>query len=249
MDDTEWRLRCELAACYQLTDLYGMSDMAGTHLSVRLPGPEGHFLFNSLGMFFDEITASSLIKVDPEGRVVGGSVEQLNPAGFVIHSAVHMHNETLACVMHTHTRAINAVAMQAEGLLPLTQKALLMWNVVRYHDFEGAALDHEERKHIVHDLGPSGRVLILRNHGAMTVGSSVAEAFCWMYRLEAACRYQVDGLSGGRNLRWLSPETVAHTAAQGQRVLGKGGFAEVGKLEWPGLLRKLERERGCSYRT
>ena len=249
MDDVEWHMRCELAACYQLTDLYGMSDMAGSHISVRLPGPEGHFLFNPLGMFFDEITASSLIKVDLEGRVIGGNVEQLNPAGFVIHSAVHMHDETLTCVMHTHTRATNAIAMQAEGLLPLTQKALLMLDVIRYHDFEGAALDNEERQRILKDLGPEGRILILRNHGAMTVGRSVAETFCWMYRLEAACRYQVDGLSGGLPLRWLAPETVSHTAAQGRRVLGQGGFAEVGKLEWPALLRKLERERGCSYRT
>ncbi len=250
MDTQEWRLRCELAACYQLTDLYGMSDMAGTHISVRLPGSEHQFLLNPLGMFFDEITASSLIKVDLHGRVIsGGGAERLNPAGFVIHSAIHMHDERLACVMHTHTRAGIAIGMQAEGLLPLTQKALLMWDVLRYHDFEGAALDEDERERIVRDLGPEGRAMILRNHGLLTVGRSVAETFCWMYRLEAACRYQVDGLSGSRPLRWLSPETVAHTAAQGQRILGPGGFAEVGRLEWAGLLRKLERDRGTSYRT
>lgn len=245
----EWQLRCELAACYQLTDLYGMSDMAGTHISVRLPGPEHQFLLNPLGMFFDEITASSLIKVDLAGRVVQGHASQLNPAGFVIHSAVHQHDPDLVCVMHTHTRANNAIGMQADGLLPLTQKALLMWHALRYHDFEGAAVATEERERIVRDLGPEGRAMILRSHGALTVGRSVAEAFSWMYRLEAACRYQVDGLSGDRPLHWLSDALVAHTVEQGRRILGPGGYAECGLLEWAGLLRKLERDRGSAFRT
>jgi ribulose-5-phosphate 4-epimerase/fuculose-1-phosphate aldolase len=249
MDTQEWQLRCELAACLQLTDLYGMSDMAGTHISVRLPGPEHHFLLNPLGMFFDEIRASALIKVDLEGRVVEGRADQLNPAGFVIHSAIHMHDEQLACVMHTHTRATIGIGMQEEGLLPLTQKAVVMWDMLRYHDFEGAALNDGERERIVRDLGTDGRVMLMRNHGALTVGRTVAEAFCWMYRLEAACRYQVDGLSGGRPLRWLSPEVIAHTAAQGHRILGPGGYAQVGGLEWPGLIRKLDRDRGPSYRS
>lgn len=179
--EEEWRVRCELAACYQLIDLYGMSDMAGTHVSARVPGPEHHFLLNPFGMFFDEITASSLIKVDQDGNVVDGAADQLNPAGFVIHSAVHMANHELVCVAHTHTRANNAVAMQKDGLLPLSQKALLLWDFVRYHDFEGAALDLDERSRLVRDLGDNGRVVILRNHGAMTVGASVAEAFVWMY--------------------------------------------------------------------
>ena len=131
-------------------------------------------------------TASSLIKVDLNGKVIGGTARDLNPAGFVIHSAVHMACHDLVCVMHTHTRANNAVAMQKNGLLPLSQKALLLWSFLRYHDFEGPALRLDEREHIVRDLG-DGRVVILRNHGALTVGESVAEAFCWMYRLEAAC--------------------------------------------------------------
>jgi len=244
----EWQLRCELAACYQLADLYGMSDMAGTHISARVPGPDNHFLVNTFGMFFDEITASSLIKVDLDGKVIGGNARDLNPAGFVIHSAVHMASHELVCVMHTHTRANNAVAMQKQGLLPLSQKALLLWSFLRYHDFEGPALRMDERERIVHDLG-DGRVMLLRNHGALTVGRSVAEAFCWMYRLEAACRYQVDGLAGGVEMASLTRETIERTANSGARSLAAGGHAEVGKLEWAALIRKLERDRGTSYKT
>lgn len=249
MEATEWQLRCELAACYRLTDMYGMSDLAGTHISVRLPGPGNVFLLNPLGTFFDEMTASALIKVDLEGRVLGSAAALLNPAGFVIHSAIHMADHALTCVLHTHTRATIGVGMQADGLLPLTQKAIVMRHVTRYHDFEGAALNPGERERIVRDLGPEGRVMFLRNHGALSVGRTVAEAWAWMYRLEAACRYQIDGLSGGRPLHRLSPEVVAHTAAQGRTILGPGGYAEVGALEWPGLIRKLEREHGSSYRT
>lgn len=244
----EWQLRCELAACYQLTDLYGMSDLASTHISVCLPGTQHHFLVNRLGIFFDEMTASSLLKVDMEGRVIDDDPSLLNPAGFIIHSAIHMAQTEMICVMHSHTRAINAVAMQAQGLLPLSQKAAVMLDFLSYHDYEGAALDDDERERLVRDLG-AGRVMILRNHGALTVGRSVAEALCWMQRLETACRYQVDGLAGGVALHHLSEATIRHTRAQGSKMLGRGGFLECGKVEWPGLIRKLERERGTSYRT
>ncbi len=250
MSDDEWKLRIELAACYQLTDLYGMSDLAGTHISVRVPGPEHHFLLNPYGRLFDEITASSLIKVDLQGRLVGGGDStQINPAAFVIHSAVHMSNPELICVMHTHACAITAVAMQKAGLLPLSQKALVMWNMLRYHDYEGPALDNDERPRIVKDLGPDGRVLILRNHGGLTVGRSVAEAFVWMYRLHTACKMQINALAGNQPMQWLQPTTVEHAAAQGQKMLGPGGFAHVGQVEWQSLLRKLERDRGASYKT
>jgi ribulose-5-phosphate 4-epimerase/fuculose-1-phosphate aldolase len=249
MTQAEWDLRCQLAACYQLTDLYGMSDLAATHISVRLPGDEHHFLVNNFGMLFDEITASSLIKVDLHGKVIGAAAKSLNPAGFVIHSAIHMARPELACVMHTHTRANNAVAMQKEGLLPLSQKAMLLWDFLSYHDYEGISLDNDERARIVHDLGDEGRVIVLRNHGGLTVGRTIAEAFCWMYRLEAACRYQVDGLAGGRDMNWLPDATVQRAATQGRKALGPGGFAEVGTLEWPSLVRQLERNRGTSYRT
>ncbi|MBM3345622.1 MAG: class II aldolase/adducin family protein [Betaproteobacteria bacterium] len=246
----EWQLRCELAACFRLTDMLDMSDLASTHISVRVPGPEHHFLLNPLGVLFDEMKASDLIKVDLEGKLVGkGDESLLNPAGFVIHSSIHMSQPGLLCVMHTHARCLTAVSMQEEGLLPISQKALLMWDFVRYHDFEGAALDMDERERIVRDLGDEGRVVVLRNHGAMTVGRTVAEAFCWMYRMEQSCRYQVDALSGNRKLRELSAHTVQRTAQQGRRILGYGGFLECGKMEWPGLVRRLEREQGTSYRT
>jgi len=247
--EEEWALRCELAACYQLIDLYGMSDLAATHISVRLPGDEHHFLLNPFGTLFDEITASSLIKVDINGKVIGAHAGLLNPAGFTIHSAIHMFDPSLSCVLHTHTRANNAIAMQKDGLLPLSQKAILLWDFLRYHDYEGISLDMDERERIVRDLGPDGRIVILRNHGALTVGQSIGEAFVWMYRLEAACRYQIDGLAGGRELNWLSEADVAHAAKQGRKALGIGGWAEAGKLEWPALVRKLERERGTTYRT
>lgn len=245
----EWQLRVELAACCQLADIYGMSDMAGTHISALIPGTGNHFLLNPFGSFFEEVTASSLIKVDLEGNVLTGRPEQLNRAGFTIHSAIHMHDPELICVMHTHTRAIIGVGMQKDGLLPLSQKALLMLDFLRYHDFEGAALDLDERARLVRDMGPDGRAMILRNHGALSCGRSVAEAFCWMYRLEVACQYQIDALSGNRELQGLTQETIRHTAEQGRYLLGPGGPAECGKLEWAALLRKLERERGTSYRT
>ena len=248
MSHAEWDLRCELAACYQLVDLYGMSDLAATHISVRLPGDDHHFLVNRFGMLFDEITASSLLKVDLEGNVIG-EAQKLNPAGFVIHSAIHMARPELACVLHTHTRANNAIAMQKKGLLPLSQKAVLLWDFIGYHDYEGVAGDKDERARIVRALGEDGRIVILRNHGGLTVGRTIAEAFCWMYRLEAACRYQIDGLAGGQEMNWLPEASVAKAAAQGRTALGPGGWAEVGSLEWPSLLRKLDRERGTSYRT
>lgn len=248
--DAEWALRCELAASFQLADMYGLSDMHSTHFSARVPGPEHHFLLNPFGTFFDEITASSLIKVDLDGNLVGeGDDSLINRTGFVVHSAIHMHAPELICVMHTHAPAITSVAMQDDGLLPLSQKALLIWGLLKYHDYEGLALDPDERTRIQRDLGTDGRVVILRNHGGLTVGKSVAEAFCWMYRLDSACKFQIGALSGNRKLRWLQPETVEHTAAQAKQSLGPGGFAECGKIEWPALLRKLERERGKSYLT
>jgi ribulose-5-phosphate 4-epimerase/fuculose-1-phosphate aldolase len=247
IDPVEWALRCDLAACYQLIELYGLSDFTGTHISARVPGPEHHFLVNPYGYFFDEITASALIKVDLDGRVIDGTADQLNPAGFVIHSAIHMAFPELVCVLHTHTEANNAIAMRADGLLPLSQKAIMLQGFLSYHDYEGTSTDLSERERLAADLGPTGRVMILRNHGALTVGRAVGEAFMWMQRLEAACRYQVKGMAGGGAMHILPEATLAHVIEQGRRVLGPGGFAECGKLEWPALLRKLERERGRTY--
>lgn len=252
ISDEEWALRCDLAAAYQLIDLYGYSDLAGTHISVRVPGPEHHFLLNPLGVLFDQITASSLIKVDQDGNVVSGASTDLNFAGFVIHSAIHMARPDLTCALHTHTRANNGVGATVEGLLPLTQKALLILPFVAYHAYEGAATDVDERERIVADLGEDGRVMILRNHGALTVGASIAEAWVWNYRLEQACRFQVDALAcvaGGMAPNHLSQETIDRTMAQGKQLLSPSGWFAAGTTEWPSLLRKLERERGTSYRT
>jgi ribulose-5-phosphate 4-epimerase/fuculose-1-phosphate aldolase len=255
VEGQEWRLRCDLAAAYQLIDLYGMSDLAATHISVRIDGPGHHFLLNPVGILFDQITASSLIKVDLNGEVIDGEALQLNPAGFVIHSAVHMARPDLVCALHTHTRANNAIGALSEGLLPLTQKACSILRVLRYHDYEGMAVELDERERIVRDLGDEeerGRIVVLRNHGALTVGRSISEAWSWMYRLEMACRMQVDILSSaasGLSLNTLSESVISRTAEQTWNVLRPDGVMPVGTLEWPSLLRKLERERGTSYRT
>ena len=247
MSEAEWSARVDLAAAYQLTDLYGWTDMAGTHISARIPGTD-EFLLNPFGLFFEEITASSLIKVDCDGNLLSDSEYPINPAGFIIHSAVHMGNPTAHCVMHTHTRAGNAVAMQSEGLLPNTQKALILEPFLSYHDYEGIALNEGERERLVADLGEHGRVMILRNHGLLSVGETVGEAFVWMYRAETACRYQVDGLSGGRDLHYPTEAVQESTRQQGWNAVGPNGFSRTG-FEWPALLRKLERERGPSYKS
>ncbi|MBH96815.1 MAG: class II aldolase [Rhodospirillaceae bacterium] len=247
MSDLEWSTRIDLAAAYQLTDLYGWTDLAGTHISARIPGTN-EFLLNPFGLFFEEITASSLIKVDCEGNLLSESDYPINPAGFIIHSALHMGSPTAHCVMHTHTRSGNAVAMQADGLLPLTQKALILEPFLRYHDYEGIALNEGERERLVTDMGQDGRVMILRNHGLLTIGESVAEAFTWMYRIENACSYQVDGLGGGQKLHYPNEKVQEQTRQQGWNVLGPNGFSRAG-FEWPALIRKLERERGTSYKS
>jgi ribulose-5-phosphate 4-epimerase/fuculose-1-phosphate aldolase len=252
VDPAEWRVRCDLAAAYQLIDLYGMSDLAANHISARVPGPQDHFLLNPLGVLYDQITASSLIKVDVNGTVIDGAAEQMNPAGFVIHSAVHMARPELTCVLHTHSTAVNGVGATREGLLPINQKAMTIMHFVRYHDFEGAALELGERERILGDLGADGRAVILRNHGSLTVGQSIAEAWVWQYRLETACRFQVAAMAcvaGGATLQTLSDEVIAKTREQGRKVLSPGGFMPAGELEWPSLLRKLEKERGADYRT
>ena len=248
MAEAEWEARCELAAAYRLAALYGWTDLNNTHFSLRVPGAEeDEFLLNPFGMFFEEITASSLIKVDREGRVVGAADYPLNPAGFVIHGAIHLSDSRHDCVIHTHSRFGTAVAMQARGLLPASQKALTVMGWVGYHDFEGPALDEGERPRIVRDLGDK-RVLILRNHGLLTVGRTVGEAFVWMYRIETACRQQIDALSGGAELAVLSPETQEKSIAQGLEMYGPGGFIEVGR-EWPALLRQLDRAGMGGYRV
>jgi ribulose-5-phosphate 4-epimerase/fuculose-1-phosphate aldolase len=247
MSEEEWQARCDLAAAYRLASLYGWTDLNNSHFSLRVPGTDDEFLLNPFGMFFDEITASSLIKVNREGAVIGNADYPLNPAGFIIHGAIHLSEAAHNCVIHTHSRFGTAVAMQKQGLLPASQKALTVMGWTGYHDFEGPALDADEQPRIVRDLGDK-RVLILRNHGLMTVGATVGEAFVWMYRIETACRQQIDALSGGGELMPLSEATQAKSIDQGLKMYGKGGFIEVG-LEWPALLRQLERAGMDDYRV
>ncbi len=245
MTKEEWETRVDLAAAYQLMALRGWTDLAGTHISARIPGSEDHFLLNPFGMLFDEVTASSLIKVDCDGNILSESEFPLNLAGYVIHSAVHMAKPDIQCVMHTHTTNGVAVAMQRDGLLPLSQIAALLQGYLRYHEYEGAALDTDERERIVESLN-TGRCMILRNHGLLTVGESIGEAFVWMHHIEKACGNQIAAMSGGAQLSHLSQSMLAYTRDQGLNMFSGEGFATPGH-EWPALLRQLERECGNSY--
>jgi ribulose-5-phosphate 4-epimerase/fuculose-1-phosphate aldolase len=232
----EWEVRVNLAACYRLIAMYGWDDLIFTHISARVPGPDDHFLINAYGLMFEEMTASTLVKVDLDGQIVLDSPYPINPAGFTIHSAVHAARPDAACVLHTHTRAGVAVSAQADGLLPLSQISLLPCASLAYHDYEGIALNEDEKPRLVADLGDC-RFLILRNHGLLTVGESIPEAFLYMYALETACQTQIAAQSGGGELIHVPEAIVQGIRAQVDLVL-KGSGAE---LAWPGLLRKLDR--------
>ena len=232
----EWQVRVDLAAAYRLVAIYGWDDLVFTHISARVPGPEHHFLINPYGMMFEEITASSLVKVDLEGRIVMESDYHINPAGFTIHSAVHAAREDALCVMHLHTDCGIAVSAQEKGLLPISQQSLFVLASLGYHDYEGLALNDEEKPRLVSDLG-TRQFLILRNHGLLTVGQTVADAFLSMFLLERACRIQILAQSGGGTLIPISKEVLKQVAAQ-ETVVVTGG---PGRLVWPGLLRKLDR--------
>jgi ribulose-5-phosphate 4-epimerase/fuculose-1-phosphate aldolase len=232
----EWQLRVDLAACYRLVALFGWDDLIFTHISARLPGPEHHFLINPYGMMFDEITASSLVKVDLHGKKIAPSPHDINPAGFTIHSAIHAAREDAACVLHVHS--VNGVAVSAhrDGLLPLSQHSIFVLSSLAYHDYEGVALDEDEKPRLVRDLGDR-RFLMLRNHGLLTVGRSVAEAFVAMYFFETSCMIQVRAQSGGPHLNRISDAIVDGAEEQWERVTHGAG----GGLAWPALLRKLDR--------
>ena len=247
ISDAEWAMRVDLAAAYRLVDLHGWSDGIGTHISARVPGPEDHFLLNPYGLLFEEITASSLIKVDLDGNAIGKSDYQVNPAGFTIHSAVHMSNPELTCVLHTHTTAGTSVATQKDELLPINQHALGVLFTLAYHDYEGPATDHDERARIVADLADN-RILILRNHGLLTVGKSIGEAFIWMYRAERACRMQLAFQQSGAELFPISADVQRLSMERSKRFSSDKGHRPVGKLEWPAYLRKLDR-LDQSYKT
>ena len=235
---TEQEVREDLAAAYRLIALFGMTDLVFTHLSARLPG-EGHrFLVNPYGLLFEEITASSLVVVDAEGEPMQETSWPVNPAGFVIHSAVHRECANAMCVMHTHTLAGMAVAAQSGGLLPLNQMSIEFDGKVALHDYEGVAADDNlsERERLVRDLGDKP-CMILKHHGLLTVGPTVAAAFYWMYYLEQACRIQLAAQSSGAPLSIPSPQVVSRTAAQ----FGMG--PTKGWLPWQALKRKLDREQ------
>ena len=232
----EWQVRVDLAAAYRLVAEYGWDDLVFTHISARVPGPEHHFLINPYGMMFDEITASSLVKVDLAGKIVMESEYQINPAGFTIHSAVHAAREDALCVMHLHTDYGIAVSAQEQGLLPISQQSLFVLASLGYHNYEGLALNDEEKPRLVADLG-NKMFLILRNHGLLTVGGTVADAFLSMFLLERACRIQILAQSGGGKLIPISNEILKQVAAQEKMVVTGG----PGRLVWPGLLRKLDR--------
>ena len=231
----EQRLRIDLAACYRLVALFGWDDLVFTHISVKLPGDAG-FLINPYGMLFDEITASSLVRVDAAGQKLSESPHPVNPAGFVIHSAIHAVRHDVLCVLHTHTVAGVAVSAQREGLLPISQQATVALASLGYHDYEGIAVRDDEKPRLQRDLG-NNTCLILRNHGLLTVGPTVADAFLSMYILQRACEVQLLAQTGGRELVPVDTRIVGGVKENVVAVTrGLGGA-----LAWPGLLRKLDR--------
>lgn len=232
----EWQLRVDLAAAYRLIALYGWDDLIFTHISARIPGDEHHFLINPYGLMFEEITASSLVRVDQEANKINPDDFDINPAGFTIHSAIHAVRDDAECVMHTHTAAGVAVSAQKDGLLPLSQQSLFPLASLAYHDYEGVALRADEKARLQKDLGTANS-MILRNHGLLTVGKSIANAFLGMYILQRACEVQIGALSGNRELTPI-PGGIVDTIKQQASQVTKG---QGGNLAWPGLLRKLDR--------
>ena len=241
----EWAVRVDLAACYRLVAHYGWEDLVFTHITARVPSTEDQFLINPYGMFFDEITASSLVKIDVHGNTLQDSPYPVNPAGFVIHSAIHAARHDAKCVLHTHTLNGVAVSAQRAGLLPISQHSISVLASLGYHDFEGPALRDDEKPRLVADLGDRTS-LILRNHGLLTVGETVADAFVAMYYLETSCAIQVRAQSGGGELIPVPKDIIETTYAQVMTAGRSRGSRSM--LVWPGLLRRLDR-RDPSYRT
>ncbi|MGY4509541.1 class II aldolase/adducin family protein [Bradyrhizobium sp. USDA 3650] len=236
IDAQEWEVRCDLAAAYRLIAHFGMDDLIYTHLSARLPGKEHLFLLNPYGLMFDEVTASSLVVVDPEGHAIEEQKEsKINSAGFTIHSAVHMNRHDAQCVMHTHTLAGMAVAAQEQGLLPLNQMSMGFYGGIAYHGYEGIALDLDERERLVRDLGDKD-VMILKHHGLLTVGRTIAEGFFNMYYMEQSCRIQLAATQGGQKIALPPSEVAARTAAQSNRSPNTKG-----QRPWTALKRRLDR--------
>jgi ribulose-5-phosphate 4-epimerase/fuculose-1-phosphate aldolase len=239
----EWDQRVNLAACYRLVAMYGWDDLVFTHISARVPGPDHHFLINPYGMTFAEVTASSLVKVDLDGNKVMKSPFDINPAGFVIHSAIHAAREDAICVLHTHSLNGTAVSAQEQGILPLSQKSTFVLASLAYHDYEGLAVSADEKVRLVRDLGDK-RFLMLRNHGLITIGETVADAFLFMYQFEAACAIQVRAQTSSGQFVLINPDVLATVSKRLKEVLRGTG----GALVWPALLRTLD-QSDKSYRS
>jgi ribulose-5-phosphate 4-epimerase/fuculose-1-phosphate aldolase len=234
--EEEWKLRVDLAACYRLVALYGWDDLIFTHISARLPGTDHHFLINPYGMTFDEVTASSLVKIDLEGRKLMDSPYEINPAGFTIHSAIHAARDDAKCVLHTHSLNGVAVSTTKQGVLPISQQSVFVLASLGYHDYEGVALHEGEKPRLVRDLGDKS-FLMLRNHGILTVGATIPDAFLLMYLFESACTIQIRAQSTHGELITVDPKIVAGATMMAKQVTRSAG----GGLAWPGLLRKLDR--------
>lgn len=233
----EWKMRVDLAAAYRAIAMFGWDDLVFTHLSARVPGPDHHFLINPYGMLFEEVTASSLVKIDLDGNIILNTGYPVNAAGFTIHSAVHEARDDAICVMHLHTVAGTAVSAQEHGLLPLNQTAMLVRDQLAFHEYEGVAFDTDERPRLVADLGDKS-LMLLRNHGTLSLGQSVGQAFTALYYLERACAMQVATLAGDPKLHYAAPEIEKKAAMQGS---GPGMAAASDLLVWPAMLRKIDR--------
>lgn len=236
VSEQEWQTRVDLAAAYRMVAHYGWDDLVFTHISARVPGPEHHFLINPYGMMFDEVTASSLVKVDIDGNKVMASEYDINPAGFIIHSAVHASRDDAKCVMHLHTLDGIAVSTLKEGLQAYSQQSLFALSSLSYHDYEGVALNPDEKARLVSDLGDTS-FMILRNHGLLTCGESIADAFTFMFLLQRSCEIQIKAQSTGQEMLKIPDQILAGIQAQAKQVTRSAG----GSLAWPGILRKLDR--------
>ena len=243
VSNEEWQVRVDLAAAYRLVHHYGWTDLIFTHLSARVPGPEHHFLINPYGLMFDEVTASNLVKIDLDGNIVMSNGYEVNPAGFTIHSAIHMAREDALAVMHLHTDDGVAVSAMAQGLMPITQTAMVIADQVAYHEYEGVALDLGERERLVTDLGEK-KLMLLRNHGTLAVGATVSDCFLMLYTFERACSMQVRALVSGA-LHLPSATSVETSRQQGSKLMASG---QLDRLAWPALLRMLDRQ-GADFRS
>ena len=238
MTEAEWQSRLDLAACFRLVDLFGWSDLINTRITARVPGAQDHFLINSFGMLYDEITASSLVKIDAEGNDVEPAEHEVNRGGFAIPSAIHLARPDINCVIHTHTVAGCAVSMQKGGLLPLNQHALQVIGDIAYHDYEGTGRSQGERTRFLADFGDK-HIMVLRNHGLFIIGRTIAEAFIVTYRMERACAMQLAFQQSGAELNPLSDAVVSAGYAKSSAGAARGH--DPNKFDWPALLRKLDR--------